>query len=198
MQQRGGKNYKHTRFVAVAVGRLTLALTTLFLASTRLPAEELLKSPSAFDDFGKFDESKAEKWQELDSPLPAYPEDQNLIKVRMPVTYTLNVYVDEKSVSLLKDGIARFTTVVESSSGNRNVFFDGYDCESRQYKTYATGTPERTFEPIKKSSWEQVPYYETNAFRFQLMRYYVCDPNTMSVAMPPRGFIHRLKSDMNQ
>lgn len=198
MQQRGGQHYKHMRSVAAAIGRLTLAFTALFLVSARLPAEELLKSPSAFDDFGKFDESKTEKWQELDSPLPAYPEDQNLIRVRMPVTYTLAVYIDGKSASLLKDGIARFTLVVESSSGNRNVFFDGYDCESRQYKTYATGTPERTFEPIKKPQWERVPYYETNAFRFQLLRNHICDPNVMSVAMPPREFIHRLKSDMNQ
>ena len=43
----------------------------------------------------------------------------------MPVTYTLKVYLDEKSISLAQDGITRFTFVIESISGSRNVFFEG-------------------------------------------------------------------------
>lgn len=148
---------------------------------------------SALEGFEKFDESKAEKWKELEAPLPAWPEDAHLIPVRMPVTYTLKVYVDEKSISLLKDGVARFTLVVESSSGARNVFFEGYYCEKREYKTYATGTPDKTFEPIKKPKWERVQYYDVNAFRFQLLRYNICDPDALSTALRPQDFVRRLK-----
>ena len=198
MQQRGGKNSKQTRSAAASIGLLVFAAVVLLFSSTRLSAEELLKSPSAFDDFGKFDESKGEQWKELAAALPAFPSDPNLIAVRMPVTYTLKVYLDEKSISLAEDGIARFTLVIESISGSRNVFFEGYNCGTREYKTYANGTPEKTFEPIKKPKWERVPYYDTNAFRFQLMRYYVCAPNSLTTALSPRDLIHRLKSSMNE
>src|SRR3989338_2296507 len=110
----------------------------------------------------KFDESKAEKWKELEVPLPAFPDDRDLIPVRMPASYTLKIYLDEKSISLAKDGIARFTLMVETSSGTRNMFYEGLRCDTREYKTYAVGTLDKTFEPIKKPKWERVPYYETN------------------------------------
>lgn len=181
------------RSVAAVVGRLVFAAAVLLFFPARLFAGELLKSPSPFDDFGKFDESKAEKWKELESPLPAWPEDAHLVPVRMPVTYTLRIYIDEKSVSRLADGIARFTLVVESPSGVRNVFFEGYNCETREYKTYATGTPDKTFEPMKKPKWERVQYYEVNAFRFQLLRHYICNPDVSSSALRPQDFVRRLK-----
>ena len=171
----------------------------LFAVPSVVPAEPLIKHPeSALDGFVVFDESKGEQWKELAAALPAFPADPNLIAVRMPATYTLKVYLDEKSISLAQDGIARFTFVIESTSGSRNVFFEGYDCGTREYKTYANGTPEKTFEPIKKPKWERVPYYDTNAFRFQLLRYYICDPNSLSTALSPRDLIHRLKSSMNE
>jgi len=198
MQQRGEKNSKKIRSVAASIGLAVLLSTVLLFPSTRVLAEELLKSPSAFDDFGKFDESLVEQWKELGVAPPAYPSDPDLIAVRMPATYTLKIYLDEKSISLAQDGITRFTLVVESVSGSRNVFFEGYHCETREYKTYASGTLDKTFEPIKKPKWERVPYYDTNAFRFQLLRYYVCDPNSLSVALSPRDLIHRLKSNMNE
>ena len=99
---------------------------------------------------------------------------------------------------MAEDGIARFTLVIESTSGSRNVFFEGYNCGTREYKTYASGTLDKTFEPIKKPKWEQVPYYDTNAFRFQLMRYYVWCPDSLPDALSPRDLIHRLKSSMNE
>lgn len=198
MQQRGGKNSRKMRSVIAFIRLAVFTSIVLLSPSTQVFAEELLKSPSAFDDFGKFDESLVEQWKELGVAPPTYPSDSDLIAVRMPATYTLKVYLDEKSISLAQDGITRFTLVVESASGSRNVFFEGYHCDVREYKTYASGTSEKTFEPIRKPKWERVPYYDINAFRFQLLRYYVCDPNSLSVALPPRELIHRLKSDMNQ
>lgn len=191
MQQRGGHEISRVRPHAF------LALTLLALLFV-VPPEAYAagyKGPreSALDDFGKFDESKAEKWKELESPLPAWPEDAHLIRARMPVTYTLKVYIDEKSITLPADGIARFTLVVESSSGVRNVFYEGYYCETREYKTYATGTPDKTFEPVKKPKWERVQYYDVNAFRFQLLRYHVCNPESLSLALRPQDFVRRLK-----
>ena len=186
--------------VSVAPRLIFLAVfSILFVVPFVVFAEPLIKQrESALDDFGQFDERLVEQWKELGVAPPAYPNDPNLIAVRMPATYTLKVYLDEKSISLAQDGISRFTFVIESTSGSRNVFFEGYDCGTREYKTYANGTPEKTFEPIKKPKWERVPYYDTNAFRFQLMRYYVCDPNSLTTALSAQDLIHRLKSSMNE
>ncbi|TAM46844.1 MAG: hypothetical protein EPN55_04070 [Gammaproteobacteria bacterium] len=190
MQQRGGHEISRVRRYASVVPILP---ALLFIAPLVASAAGYKPPESALEGFEKFDETKVEKWKELESPLPSWPEDARLIPVRMPVTYTLKIYVDEKSVSRLADGIARFTLVVESSSGVRNVFFEGYNCETREYKTYAAGTPDKTFEPIKKPKWERVQYYDVNAFRFQFLRYYVCDPDSLSSALRPQDFVRRLK-----
>lgn len=171
---------------------LVFGLTHAHAAGYKGPRE------SALEDFGQFDESLVEKWKEVEAALPAYPEDRDLIAVRLPVTYTVKAFIDEKSIFIGKDDIVRFTLVVETASGHRNVFFEGYDCETRSYKTYAFGTPERTFELAKKPSWERVPYYELNAFRFQLQRYYVCPPDTASTTLTARDLVHRLRSNMNE
>ncbi len=190
MQQRGGHEISRVRRCASVVPVL---LALLSIAPLGAFAAGYKQKESALEGFEKFDESKVEKWKELESPLPPWPEDAHLIRVRMPVTYTLKVYIDEKSITRLADGIARFTLVVETPSGVRNVFFEGYNCETREYKTYATGAPDKTFEPVKKPKWERVQYYEVNAFRFQLLRYNVCDPDALSTALRPQDFVRRLK-----
>lgn len=192
-------DFKRMRSAAPVARRSALALVASLVLCAQAVAEPLIKQrESALEGFEKFDESKVEKWKELESPLPSWPEDAHLVPVRMPVTYTLKVYVDEKSVSRLADGIERFTLVVESASGTRNVFFEGYNCETREYKIYATGTPDGTFEPVKKPKWERVQYYDVNAFRFQLLRYNVCDPDSLSTALRPQDFLRRLKDPTNE
>ncbi len=195
MQQRGGHEISRVRrHASFFLRSFALAILAFSLfAPPDASAAGYKPKESALEGFEHFDESKAEKWKELESPLPAWPEDAHLIRVRMPVTYTLKVYIDEKSISRLADGIARFTLVVESPSGVRNVFFEGYNCETREYKTYATGTSDKTFDPIKKPKWERVQYYDVNAFRFQLLRYNICDPNSLSTALRPQDFVRRLK-----
>ncbi len=200
MQQRGGQQHDRTRYRASTVFRpfvpavllLVFTLTSVHAAGYKGPRE------SALEDFGQFDESLVEKWKEVEAALPAYPEDRDLIAVRMPVTYTVKVFIDEKSVFVGTDNIARFTLVVETATGHRNVFFEGYDCETRMYKTYAFGTPDRSFDLVKKPGWERVPYYETNAFRFQLQRYYLCHPDAASLTPSARELVHRLRSSMNE
>ncbi|MBI3569871.1 MAG: hypothetical protein HY082_02020 [Gammaproteobacteria bacterium] len=195
MQRQGGQDFEHKQSAVSGACRLIFVLAAVLLVvPARVSAEPLIKQrESALDDFVKFDESKAEKWKELEAMLPSWPEDSHLVRVRMPVTYTLKIYVDEKSVLRAADGVARFTLVVEGTSGARNVFFEGYHCETREYKTYAFGTSDKIFEPIKKPKWERVPYYDENAFRFQLLRYYVCDPEHLSLALLPQDFVRRLK-----
>ncbi len=129
--------------------------------------------PSEFS----FEEKNSEKWKESTIVLPPYPDDRNLLPVAMNSTDTLKIYIDDKSISRAKDLVARFSLVVESPSGARSVFYDGYRCETRQYKTYAFGTSQHTWSPVADPQWMTVPRPEINAFRDNIYRRYVCDDN---------------------
>jgi hypothetical protein len=129
-----------------------------------------------------FDEKYAEKWNESAIVLPPYPDDRDLLPVAMSSTDTLKIYIDSKSISRAQDLVARFALIAESPSGARSVFYDGYRCETRQYKTYAIGTSQHTWSPVANAQWQIVPRSEINAFRDNIYRHYVCDENNSARA----------------
>lgn len=148
---------------------------------------------SAHDEFLRSHVSKEGEWKELESVLPAYPDDQNLVPVPLPPADTVKAYLDRKSLSRAADRVARYTLVLESSSGTRSVFFEGIRCETREYKTYAIGA-DGAFQPVKGSAWKRIPYFERNAFRFTLYKHHVCDDGASSARTPPE-LIESLKHD---
>jgi len=183
-----------TRFTAWRIGgerfffaRLLLSLA-LSTAVCSLHAKRDLHGtePEYFD----FDESLVEKWKESEVTLPPYPRDQDLLVVPLLATDTLKIFIDRASLSRGDDYVARFSLVVESPSGARSVFYDGIRCETREYKTYATGTPEQVFAPVKEAKWRRISQPTLNAFRYQLYRNYICDAHTS--ARPPEELVRLL------
>ncbi len=149
-------------------------------------SDQYSSEPEYFD----FDESQVEKWKESEITLPPYPEDQNLLAVPLMPTDTLKIYVDRASFSRGADRVARFSLVVESPSGARSVFYEGLRCETREYKTYAFGGPERIFTPVKAVAWKRIPQPTINAFRYHLYRNYICD--THASARTPEDLVRLL------
>lgn len=131
----------------------------------------------------------ASPWKESEAAIPPYPQDRNLLPITLAARDTLRLYLDQGSLSRGSDGIARFSLVVESARGARNVFYEGMRCETREYKTYAVGTSERSFEPVRDPRWQHIPYYETNAFRYHLFKHYVCDAYS---ARTPTALVQRI------
>jgi hypothetical protein len=183
-----------TRFIHCRVGgkrfffaRLLLSLA-LFAAIHSLHAER--------DRYGygaeqyEFDESLVEKWKESEIVLPPYPKNQDLLAVPLPPTDNLKIYIDRASLSRGVDRVARFSLVVESPSGVRSVFYDGMRCETREYKTYAFGSPEHVFTPAKEATWRRIPQPAVNAFRYHLYRHYMCD--THAFARTPEALVRLL------
>lgn len=122
-----------------------------------------------------YDPTLTEQWKESPTVLPEPPPaTSRLLAVPMGPTDTLKLYVDPPSLSRLKDGVARLTLVVVSPGGARNVFHDGFRCETKESKTYAIGKPDGTWMPVKDPEWQKVPFYPSNAFRDTLMRHYLC------------------------
>ncbi len=168
-----------SRISALRIGSRRFSISRLLLALAFAIAAHPLHAKR--DVFGEepnefpFDEKYAEKWKESEITLPPYPDDRDLLQVPMNSTDTLKIYIDEKSISRAPDRVARFALVVESPSGARSVFYDGYRCETRQYKTYAIGTSQHAWSPVTNPQWQTVPRSEINAFRDNIFRRYVCD-----------------------
>lgn len=172
-------------------GRLLL-LTTLFftVCPSQAKQDRYVDEPETFD----YDESLKEKWKESDVTLPSYPRDSDLIPVTLANSFTLKIYLDSKSISQAKDRIVRFSLIVESLSGARNVFFDGIRCETREYKTYAIGTAEKQYEAVKDSQWQRIPMLEFNSFRDYLYRHYICD--SFSNPRSPSELVQIIKNEL--
>jgi len=168
-----------SRISALRIGchRFAISLLLLPLAFAMVVRPALAKKDIYGDESNEFpfDEKYAEKWNESAIELPPYPDDRNLLLVPMNNTDTLKIYIEDKSISRAPDRVARLSLVVESPSGARSVFYDGYRCETRQYKTYAIGTSQHTWSPASNPQWQTVPRSEINAFRDIIYRRYVCD-----------------------
>ena len=168
-----------SRISALRIGsrRFAISLPLLAVAFAIVALPVLAKKDIYGDEPSEFsfDEKYVEKWKESAIVLPPYPDDRDLIPVAMNSTDTLKIYIDGKSISRAQDLVARFALIAESPSGARSVFYDGYRCETRQYKTYAIGTLQHTWSPVVNAQWQTVPRSEINAFRDVIYRRYVCD-----------------------
>ena len=163
------------------------------LAMTAHPLQAAVELDKYGDEMDTipFDETYAKKWKESNVTIPSYPDDRNLLLVPMSVNDTLKIYIDSKSISRAPDLVARFSLIVESPSGARSVFYDGLRCETGQYKTYAIGTSDHSFEAVKNPRWREIPRGEINAFRDNLYRHYICDGHAS--ARTPDAIVHLLK-----
>ncbi len=180
-------SFRYIREKIFFFGRLLLYLA---LTAATFPLEAKSDQFSTAPDYFEFDESLVEKWQESEVTLPPYPKEGDLLPVALPVTDTLKIFIDRSSLSRGADRVARFTLVVESPSGARNVFYDGFRCETREYKTYALGVSEQAFTPAKNARWRRITQPALNAFRYHLYRNLICDAH--SSARTPEELVRLL------
>ena len=138
--------------------------------------------PGAEDDKFSFDPSLVEPWKESEVAIPAYPQTRDLLPVARNARDTNKLYVDRTSVAVGADGVARFSVVLESASGARNVLFEGMRCDTREYKTYAIGTSADRFQAVQRPQWRPIPPHEVNAFRRDLYRNHVCGDHSVRSA----------------
>ncbi|HEC11915.1 MAG TPA: hypothetical protein ENI80_01470 [Acidiferrobacteraceae bacterium] len=142
----------------------------------------------------EFNPSLVKYWNEGETQIPAYPKDRNLMEVAGSPTDRGRLFVDSRSVTLGKDKVVRFAYVIESTSGARNVFFEGIRCDAQQYKTYAYGTPEGKWKPISDPKWQPLRYWGQSPYRYNLARDYLCAEN--EYARSPRDIVRRIKYDI--
>jgi len=122
----------------------------------------------------KFDR-EISSWSELQSQLPAYPADVDLIPLDVGSVSAHRFFVDGKSISADRDGVVRYTMVIRTSGGATNVSFEGIRCETREQKYYAIGRVDRSWARARNPQWRYIEFRQVNAHHMTLYGEYFCE-----------------------
>lgn len=122
---------------------------------------------------------EGEAWKETAVTIPGFPQDDDLLEfsVDNPATRNHTYLLDQKSLSIAEDFVARYSVVIRTQSGATNVFYDGIRCQTGEYKNYAFGV-NGNFYPNDSAAWVKIR--GADFFRKALLRGILCDEMTDS------------------
>lgn len=143
----------------------TLNTMKCFLALALLPMPLLA---AGFDD-----EYEEKTWSEIEVQLPAFPEQDKLIPFRVGAVADTKYLIDAASLSVGADGVLRYTVIVESSAGARNISYEGMRCATSERRFYAFGQPDKTWSKAKSNQWVRIRG-TTNNHHVELFANYFC------------------------
>ncbi|QGZ62374.1 CNP1-like family protein [Paraburkholderia acidisoli] len=141
------------------------------------------KDDSAFtyllDRKGEWQENKVES-------LPALPQaGAKLLPFDVSNNTPLKFAVDPASVSVGTDGVVRYTVVITSDSGARNVNYEGIRCDTYEWRLYASLDAEHNgWDRTVANNWSRIESGSLNAYQAALYHDYFC-ANKMPVAKAP-------------
>lgn len=161
-------------------GLLAVVGMSAALAATNDPFKE-----KRFNDYWE----EPEEWTEDEIVPPALPDDASLVPIYVSAVQTNEYLVDLKSVNLGKDQVVRYTLVVRTSGGARNVSYEGMRCETREWKTYATvrTTAEGSvWAKTRLGQWRPVENKAVNRHHAAISKDFFC-PNGSSLRSTEEG-----------
>ncbi|GHU26001.1 hypothetical protein AGMMS50256_02050 [Betaproteobacteria bacterium] len=131
-----------------------------------------------FDD--EFDEKP---WKEIEVQLPAFPESENLIPFKVGAITDTRFFVDEKSISVGGDEVIRYTLIVISSEGARNISFEGMRCVTGERRVYALGRADKTWSRARSNKWVRLQG-GSNSHHVALFADYFCTIGQKTIMTP--------------
>lgn len=133
------------------------------------------------------------EWKEGNTFLPDYPQEKNLFPFEVDYAGPRYRYLlDVASLSIGRDKVVRYSVILESESGARNVYHEGIHCRKKKYKTYAIGTSDRTFRRMNAKEWKPWRRGGVFGYRPQLADRYLC--NNLGYAYSEYEIMSRLRS----
>jgi hypothetical protein len=121
----------------------------------------------------KFDQ-EVTPWAEMQSQIPPYPAEENLLPLDVGSATPHRFFVDAKSVSVGKDGVVRYSLVVRTAGGANNVSFEGIRCDPREQKYYAIGRADKTWVRARNPQWRPIEHRDYSAQHTTLHKEYFC------------------------
>ena len=145
---------------------LVAAVVTIAVAGCAEP-----KPPSVFEQ--AFDDETL-PWVEVQTQLPAKPEDADLVGFLVSGATSYRFAIDARSLSIGTDGVFRYTLVAISAQGVRNVSYEGIRCGADQRKIYATGRTDGTWIRARNATWTRIEEVGNNRQHAALEKEYFC------------------------
>ena len=122
----------------------------------------------------KFDNEYEEKaWAEIAVQLPAFPKEADLLEFKVGAIVNTRFFIDAESISVGSDDVIRYTLIVVSSGGARNISYEGMRCATGERRFYAFGHPDSGWSKAKGSRWSRVSG-GTNNHHVELYANYFC------------------------
>ena len=118
-------------------------------------------------------EAERREWKEGDYKLPAPPKPEDLVEFYVSATTDFRFFIDQKSLSVGKDGVVRFTMLARSTSGAESVSHEGIRCIAGTYRVYAYGRQGAGWTE-RESEWRPIEVKTTQRWRNALLREYFC------------------------
>ena len=137
----------------------------LFCLATAASAQNRLDE--LFDDSSK-------SWSEIAVELPPPPEAANLLGFDVSTLTTQKFAIDAKSLSLGSDGVVRYTLVTTSTSGAKNISYEGLRCAANERKIYALGHTDGTWSRARRDAWQPIVNNAVNRQQAALAEDYFC------------------------
>ena len=114
-------------------------------------------------------------WEEIAAKLPAYPKDENLVPFNVSSATANKFMIDTASLSVGKDGVVRYTVMIESPRGARTVNYEGLRCETMERKIYAFGQAGGKWAENKYAVWENIKLRSLLSYHKALFEDIFCD-----------------------
>lgn len=144
-------------------------MPSLAVAAAKGPADYELLQQRMGDV--QFDERP---WAEVETTLPAAPLAENLVPIYVGPISDNKFSVDLPSVVLGEDGVVRYTLVVVSPSGARNVSFEGIRCSTAERRLYAFGRRDGSWSKARNNAWVKIEDNTLNRHHAALWGDYFC------------------------
>lgn len=130
-------------------------------------------------------------WKEIEVQLPAAPLAGNLIPFFVSSTATQDFAIDAKSLTLGADGVIRYVLIATSTSGAKNISYEGIRCQSYEKKLYAFGRQDGTWSRSRRDKWEAIRSNAANRQHAALAQDYFCQG--LTIAGTPQQMQDRLR-----
>jgi hypothetical protein len=127
------------------------------------------------------DEYDRKPWAEIEVQIPAFPAQENLIPFTVGAVRDKEFSVDGNSLSVGSDGVVRYTLVIVSASGARNISYEGIRCSTTEMRYYASGRPDGTWSKARGNDWRKIRGGSNNHHVELYFNYFCSNAKVISV-----------------
>ncbi|KDB10341.1 protein of unknown function CNP1-like protein [Burkholderia sp. lig30] len=171
--------YEECILKAIALAAASIAAAAVLAGCAHSNTPSTNKDDSAF----VYLLDRQPEWKENTvNALPPLPQAGDLLPFDVSQNTPLKFFVDAKSLEVGADGVVRYTVVVTSPAGARNVIYEGVRCDTYEWRQYAGLNEDHDgWDRTVENDWRRIENGELNAYHSALYQDYFC-ANKMPMA----------------